>query len=329
MSSRNFNQSFSIAINACKGFSILLVVLGHIQSPLGSYIYSFHIPLFFFIGGIFINPENSPIEFFKKNARRILLPYFLFGIVGLVVNSVKEIVLGRDRESVFDELVGIFWWMDIDHLQHYGFVLWFLPALFWARASVFLLIKYLKVNSILLLIFTLIFYSYMTDYPVLPLALDKGASALPWVLSGYVFAKYKQNLLNNSAWVLLFFVGGFWLIYYFNLLLSLDMARNNVGNIYVTFSCVLFIGYFLIFLFFKFDFLVQKSSFLMVFGMESMLVLVLHPYLNNIFHLIIEHYFSGEWYLKFLCTLVVLSSLIALKGKYFENKSLSLLLKTL
>lgn len=306
-----------------------MVVLGHIQSPLGSYIYSFHIPLFFFIGGVFINPANAPIEFFKKNARRIFLPYFIFGILGLVVNAVKEIVLGRDRENVFDELAGIFWWMDVDHLQHYGFVLWFLPALFWARASVFLLAKYLKVNSILLLLFSLVFSSYVSDYPVLPLALDKGVSALPWVLSGYVFANYKQKLLSNSIWALLFFVGGFLLIYYFELLLPLDMARNNVGNIYVTVPCVLFIGYFLIFLFFNFDFLVKRPSVLMALGTESMLVLVFHPYLNNIFHLIVEHYFNGKWYLKFLCTLVVLSLLIALKGKYFESKNLSLLRKSL
>jgi len=329
MNNRNFNQSFSIAINACKGFAILLVVLGHIQSPLGSYIYSFHIPLFFFIGGVFVNPDNSPVEFLKKNARRIFAPYFLFGMLGLVVNAIKEIVLERDREDVLDELVGLFWWMDIDHLQHYGFVLWFLPALFWARVSVFLLTKYLKVNVILLLMLVLVFLSRISEFEILPLALDKGVVALPWVLSGYIFGKHKQNLLSNSIWKLLFFTGGFLVIYYFGLLLPLDMARNNVGNIYLAFPCALFVSYFLIFLLFKFDCLLQRYSFLTVFGMESMLVLVLHPYLNNIFHLIVLHYFNGEWYFKFLCTFAVLSLLIFLKGQYNENKSLSFVRKQL
>lgn len=305
----------------------MLVVLGHIQSPLGSFIYSFHIPLFFFIGGIFVNPDNPVIEFFKKNARRIFVPYFLFGLLGLVVNAIKEVALGRERQSVLDELVGLFWWMDIDHLQHYGFVLWFLPALFWARAFVFLLIKYIKINAILLLIMVLVFSSYILESQILPLALDKGVVALPWVLSGYVFYKHKQKLLRNSIWKLLFFTLGFLLIYFFDLLSPLDMARNIVGNIYLAFTCTIFVSCFLVFLFFNFNSLLQRYPFLTVFGIESLLVLVLHAYLNNVFHLIVENYFNGEWYLKFLCTLAVLSLLIFIKGKYWESNLFSFVRK--
>ncbi|OAI07119.1 hypothetical protein A1332_09605 [Methylomonas methanica] len=217
--------------------------------------------------------------------------------------------------------------MDIDHLQHYGFVLWFLPALFWARAFVFLLIKYMKINVILLLILVLVFSSYILESQILPLALDKGVVALPWVMAGYIFAKYKKNLLRNSIWKLLFFILGFLVIYSFDLLLPLDMARNSVDNIYLVFSCTSFLSYFLVFLFVNFNFLLQRYPFLTVFGIESMLVLVLHAYLNNVFHLIVEHYFNGEWYLKFLCTVAVLSLLIFIKGKYNENKIFSFVRK--
>ena len=48
------NSSLDNTFTQAKGLAILLVVFGHIASPLGLAIFSFHIPLFFFLGGVFI-----------------------------------------------------------------------------------------------------------------------------------------------------------------------------------------------------------------------------------------------------------------------------------
>lgn len=47
-----------VSFDILKGGGILLVILGHIQIPymLKTVIYSFHMPLFFFVSGCFFRP---------------------------------------------------------------------------------------------------------------------------------------------------------------------------------------------------------------------------------------------------------------------------------
>ena len=100
-------------INNLKIFGILAVILGHIASPLGSFIYSWHMPLFFILSGFFIK-FNLPIkEFFLKDFQRLMVPYFLFALVGLVMEALKRIALHRDSLDYLHEIKGIFIWMDM------------------------------------------------------------------------------------------------------------------------------------------------------------------------------------------------------------------------
>ena len=122
--------AFNNSIDHVKGLAIMLVVLGHIASPLGVVIFSFHIPLFFFLGGIFIKHTYSISDFLQKNFVRLIIPFFIFGVLGLVVNEIKNILLHRPQEDIVQSITGLLFWMDMPHLQHYGFVLWFLPTPF-------------------------------------------------------------------------------------------------------------------------------------------------------------------------------------------------------
>ena len=73
-----------------KGFTILLVVLGHCiqygmpstyqDSILYQFIYSFHMALFFVISGFLsYKKEFSLSKAIGKRAYRLLLPYFIWG----------------------------------------------------------------------------------------------------------------------------------------------------------------------------------------------------------------------------------------------------------
>ncbi len=116
-------------IDIARGIGILLVVLGHsdlaLVSPyLHQIIYSFHIPLFFFLSGIFFDPGIAPGLFLKKRFRAILQPY-LFVIFLIFLASVSftnmgiSTALGRFTKSMYASTEYI-WWIP----------LWFLPCLF-------------------------------------------------------------------------------------------------------------------------------------------------------------------------------------------------------
>jgi len=74
-------------IDAVKGFAVILMILGHQQIGqlpfLGKAIYSFHMPLFFIVSGMFLKP--MPImAAVRKYAVRLLLPYYVVAIIALL-----------------------------------------------------------------------------------------------------------------------------------------------------------------------------------------------------------------------------------------------------
>ena len=69
-------------IDIARGVGIILVVMGHndFASTISPFfyhvIYSFHMPLFFFLSGFFLNISVPFVEYFKKRFNSLLKPYF-------------------------------------------------------------------------------------------------------------------------------------------------------------------------------------------------------------------------------------------------------------
>lgn len=75
-------------IDILRGIAILLVVFGHIThiGPLRTYIWGFHIPIFFIISGGLFNKEKytGTTDFIKCTTRNLLFPYIFFYILTLL-----------------------------------------------------------------------------------------------------------------------------------------------------------------------------------------------------------------------------------------------------
>ncbi|MEO8354988.1 MAG: acyltransferase family protein [Chloroflexota bacterium] len=124
-------------IDIAKGIGILLVVMGHndfaVVSPYAyKVIYSFHMPLFFFLSGYFINPSIGFWNFFKKRFNSLLKPYF-FTIFLIYFVSVSFGKMGFQTAitRIIKSLYGTGYY--IDWVQ-----LWFLPHLFVVSLYAFL-----------------------------------------------------------------------------------------------------------------------------------------------------------------------------------------------
>lgn len=115
-------------------FGILLVVLGHsfvwgVQNNLlRNWIYSFHMPLFFFISGyLFKNCKLSGLDgFFAKKTRRLLYPYIIISsIVYFSGFSLRKSVihLGSSPVSKWGHMLAY-------PFQNVVLPFWFLPTLF-------------------------------------------------------------------------------------------------------------------------------------------------------------------------------------------------------
>lgn len=124
-------------IDIAKGIGILLVALAHADVSLFSpylhrLIYSFHMPLFFFLSGYFFNPHIPFWVLVKKRFNTVLKPYFvtilLIYVVSLSFTNMRfATVFGRILKSLY--ATGYY----IDWVQ-----LWFLPSLFVTSLFAFL-----------------------------------------------------------------------------------------------------------------------------------------------------------------------------------------------
>ena len=126
-------------LDIARGIGILLVVLGHndfeaISLFIHQVIYSFHIPLFFFLSGYFINTSISFFEFFKKRFNSLLKPYlFTIFLIYFVSVSFEKMGFSMAIVRIVKSLYGTGHY--IDWVQ-----LWFLPQLFVASLYAFIFI---------------------------------------------------------------------------------------------------------------------------------------------------------------------------------------------
>lgn len=140
-------------------FAMTLVVIGHSDISLDfkklwiyRWIYSFHMPLFFFISG-FLFCLTMPLEklkttsmfsFMKKKLVRLLIPFLFINTIIFIIKStfIKDSSLmqhpvSMDFESIIDSTL----------FHPMGFM-WFLPALFSIFIIVFPIYKYVKASNL-------------------------------------------------------------------------------------------------------------------------------------------------------------------------------------
>jgi len=121
-----------------RGIAVFLVALGHSSIVRDEYkclIYTFHMPLFFFISGYFlVRKEDSAKCMIFKKARSLLPIYLLVSFGGFVLESFLA------KEIKWDSLLGIF----LCQFGKYDGYLWFFVSIFGLECILILIWKLLR-----------------------------------------------------------------------------------------------------------------------------------------------------------------------------------------
>lgn len=190
-------------LDVCKGIGIILVVLGHIiiTNPIRTWIYSFHMPLFFFLSGyIFCFSKTSSFKnFVNKRLKTIVVPYFVFAFFFYIYWLLIEIRFRTEGLSVnkLKPLIGIFYgngpWLT------FNIVLWFLPCLFITEITFYLIIKFTKEQKY---VFLILFISSIIGYLIsiylkfrLPWDINIMCTSIVFYGLGYIL--HESNLDNK------------------------------------------------------------------------------------------------------------------------------------
>jgi acyltransferase len=236
-------------IDAGKGLGILAVVLGHISYKnkiLKQYIFSFHMPLFFFMSGYLFDREkfNGYRCFVSRKIKSLLIPYFIFSFLSyLYWITVERQYRPENLDiSIIKPLIGIFYSNAIDDWMVQNTALWFITCLFVVENAFYFLsyIKSKKMLALVLLIFSAAGYLDSLYMPVrLPWGIDVALSALPFYGAGYIM-KYNSKKIKDiikPVPVLYIMPVLFSLNYIFSRLNSkVDMNLNLLGNYFLFYA---------------------------------------------------------------------------------------------
>ncbi len=232
-------------IDTLKAFAIFSVFFGHKTNcaVLETIIYSFHIPLFFWISGYLFNVKKHPNfrTFLRRRFRTLMVPYFIFASLSfafwfLVVRSlsVRGNVLSIDPWQPF---AGIFYGVGSGPWHHpLDIALWFLPCLFITDIYFWFINMRLgspkaRIAALCLFCFTGLLFSRVLPFR-LPWSADVALCAVIFYTAGYYTGRNDSFLSHVTLrWksVAIILLGAL------NILLALangkaDMNYNFYGN---------------------------------------------------------------------------------------------------
>jgi fucose 4-O-acetylase-like acetyltransferase len=183
-----------------RGIGILLVTFGH-SIPLKedypaiyNFIYSFHMPLFFFLSGFFatkllnISTINDWIKILSRSTLKLIIPYFVislsYGLIKYFIpHMVKRLFLWQD----------FFYVITVYPLSNPALFLWFLYLIIIMRIVTPIISK---INPWLFFLFLLIFQFFPIDYDLF---------AIGWFLNYFIyyFIGTQISQLKDSFFVLM------------------------------------------------------------------------------------------------------------------------------
>jgi fucose 4-O-acetylase-like acetyltransferase len=186
-------------IDIAKGIAITLVVYGHVmqgaihremlRSPqLAIFsldlIYTFHMPAFFFVSGLFIGPalRRSAGEFLKGRFRTILWPYLLWSVIGALSAAAFRNFYSNPSANPIRSLINIFW-------DTGGF--WFLYVLFLTQV---LALLFRPVPKHISLAFGIVLYFLGSKFEIA--VVTKLTSFLPYLFAGICCEPFVEHISN-------------------------------------------------------------------------------------------------------------------------------------
>lgn len=191
-----------------KGYGIMGVIVGHIAIPgITAWIYTFHIPLFFFLSGFLSSYSEAPVVFLNRKLKTLLIPYFCLAIPIVF----HELLFNRGfcwgEIELYEEIVKVI-------IQERYSPLWFIASL-WGANFLYYIIN-IKIEGYLIksvLVITLLSFSivfWKSGGCSLPWNIDITFFILPFILIGnYLHTNIGlRDIILSRRWaVFLFLIG--------------------------------------------------------------------------------------------------------------------------
>lgn len=241
----NSTKERVIWIDIARGIGIILVIIGHLpinNDFLLEWIYSFHIPLFFFISGYVYKNDLTLRQFIMKKTKTIIVPYYSMAFILITFNVLFLKFQGNFTAATFWVMLrGIL-------VQDRFWTIWYFAALLVVEVIFYCVLHLPLGHTIKYMVLGLLFgigglYSYYVTIP-LPINIDVALMAIPFFGLGYYLKTNNRVLLrymkDYDPMILSFPI---MLLHMLLVLVSrvvgsnLEMAASNYGIIPLSYMC--------------------------------------------------------------------------------------------
>lgn len=286
--------------NIVKGIGIILVVMGHVCEPLVSYIYMFHLPLFFFVSGFLYNEDKYGDDPYLNVAARVKSSWLKYVIcywcIILLHNVFYRLNMLEDGACYFSKTDMISTMAKAalgigDEL--FGGTLWFVPVsvicvcllgfIVTLSRKIFSITKiiYLKYLTQIIIILACTIVGYILEHKGVSLVADMQAAlvSMPFLWAGYVVRKKREFFKKSLNPFLAIFCGVF--VFIMSRDFRLDLVYNIIfPHVHIVAFCGIYMSLYIAKVFLKTKYL---SKLLDIFGQTSYWIMFLHFPILRIF----------------------------------------------
>lgn len=194
-------------IDIAKGIAMICIVLGHLGNPqINRVVFTFHVPVFFFITGYFINTSLSVKDFIKNKTRTLLCPY-IFTCLAIIILATLEyqVFMGSTaaKQAFWEWIYAAIYGAGDSYSQPFYIkaigALWFLWATFWGSIlmRVLLIVQSRAAGTRIIMVLVLFIAGYWSrNLFWFPFSIQAGCCAVLFIYFGYLFRISKEFFKN-------------------------------------------------------------------------------------------------------------------------------------
>lgn len=185
-------------IDIAKAIAIMLVVFGHTMragTP-QKIVYSFHVPLFFFVSGMTCKTDKLKHRILS-DVKRIMIPYYCFGLISIMIFAILgKFVAGKFEmdvnTSISNNVFNLLYATNTSEALKFNTPLWFLPCLFVTKLMYYALSKLFSDKAVPIIVSTFLLAALGFGYsklnlPALPFSLVIATKMLLFFALGRIF----------------------------------------------------------------------------------------------------------------------------------------------
>ena len=204
------NKTRLLWVDQLKAVGMFFVIWGHCVQRCANKvilqgIYSFHMPFFFILSGLTMNPNKyeKVTEFIQAKLKAIIYPYLMMSFALIPIWLFNRSVGAVQNDSLLRIICGIFY-SNAKEVRATANAAWFMVTLFLAELIFYIIHKYMKEEKLTLLtsfafcIFGIL-ASHGDQYHLAPFHLDVAFVAQFFVCSGYYIRAHLEEMMSWIA----------------------------------------------------------------------------------------------------------------------------------